>query len=304
MTFFRLSFLIALLLAWACPAPAGDIPLIDAHSQMAGGLDTAKIIPLMDRAGVRTTLLSARNDRSPLDVLSFAADHPGRIVPMVRTKGKQFNRNRPGYYALMKKQLGNPAFKGMAEILLYHAQKGKKAPEIAVYPDDKQAAFAIDACLERGWPVVLHIEFAAAGARRTTYMKKLEALLDARPDHPFALIHMAQLGPDEAKRLLDAHPNLHFLTSHANPVAAMESRQPWTNVFKDGQLAPEWRALMEAHPDRFVLAFDNVWPEHWGDFYLEQAKLWQDALGELPEKTAHAIAHGNAERLWHLPPVR
>jgi len=300
---FAAMFLAALLLCWAGPSPAGELPLIDAHSQMAGGLDPERIIPLMDEAGVRVTLLSARNDRRPIDVLTLAAAHPDRIVPMVRTKGKAFNGNQPGYYSFMKKQLANPSFKGMAEILLFHARKGNKAPEISVLPDDEQAAFAIDACIERGWPAVIHIEFAAAGASRTAWMRELEALLAAHPAQPFVLIHMAQLGPDAVTRLLDAHSNLYFMTSHCNPVAVTESGQPWVNLFEGDRLAPEWRALLSARPDRFVLAFDNVWPEHWGAFYLRQAQLWRTALSDLPEDAARAVAHGNAERLWGLPPV-
>ena len=57
-----------------------------------------------------------------------------------------------------------------------------------------------------------------------------------------------------------------------------------------------------AHPDRFVFALDNVWPEHWEEFYLEQMKYWRNALADLPADVAHAIAHGNAERLWKFAP--
>lgn len=285
-------------------ALAGDLPFIDAHSQMAKGLDPAKIIPLMDQAGVRITLLSARNDRQPADVLALAAQYPDRIIPMVRTKGKAFNENRPDYYSLMKNQLANPEFLGMAEILLYHAQKGNKAPEIAVYPDDPQAQYAIDVCLERGWPIVAHIEFAAAKSKRKTYMKRLKALLKAHPEHPVLLIHMAQLTADAVRKLLAEFGNLHFMTSHSNPLSVKGGKQPWVNMFTGKKLAPEWKKLMIEYPDRFVLTFDNVWPNHWGEFYLKQTQIWRMNLEKMPEDVAHAIAHGNAERLWKLPPVQ
>jgi hypothetical protein len=64
------------------------------------------------------------------------------------------------------------------------------------------------------------------------------------------------------------------------------------------------RRLEETHvryPERFVLAFDNVWPEYWSDLYVERARLWRHALSELPTSVAEAIAHGNAERLWNIP---
>lgn len=286
------------------PAWAETLPFIDAHSQMAGQLDESVIIPLMDKAGVAVTILSARNDRDPIDVLQFAKAHPDRIIAAVRTKGRPFNLNSPKYNKFLDKQLQNQNFKAMAEVLLYHAQKGKKAPEIVVYPDDPASVYSLAACLERGWPFIVHIEFASAGGKRSVFMKKLEAMLNAHPDHPFVLIHMAQLDADEAGRLLAAHSNLHFLTSHSNPVSRGENRQPWSNLFKGKSIAPAWRTLMERYPDRFILAFDNVWADNWGDFYLRQATLWREALSELPSDLAHAIAHRNAERLWKIAPVQ
>lgn len=297
-------FLLAPVLISA-PAFAEVIPMIDAHSQMAQGLDENTIIPLMDEAGVNRTILSARNDRSPAEVSSFAAAHPDRITAAVRTKGKQFNQNKPSYYSLMDKQLENDQFQAMAEVLFYHAQKGKKAPEIEVYPNDPQAQFALKTCLERGWPLVVHIEFAAAKGKREKYMTQLEAMVAAHPDHPFAMIHMGQLEPDEVERLIRAHGNMYFITSHCNPVThAKNSGQPWVNLFKGKSLAPEWQKLMETYPDRFILAFDNVWPENWGDLYLKQARLWRKVFAELPPDVAHAIAHKNAERLWNLPAIQ
>lgn len=301
----RLALLVVVSLLLVCtPAQGGDIPLIDAHSQMAGALDESVIIPLMDEAGVRRTILSARNDRPPTDVLNFAASHPDRITAAVRTKGKFFNYNKPKYYTFMKKQLGNPGYQAMGEVLLYHAQKGKKAPEISVYPDEAQATYALDVCLERGWPFIVHIEFKAARGKRAVFMEKLEAMLTAHPEHPFVLIHMGQLEAGEVKRLLAAHDNLHFMTSHCNPLSVKGGGQPWVNIFEGKSIKGEWRALMEAYPDRFILAFDNVWANFWGEFYLKQTRLWQKALSELPPDVAHAIAHVNAERLWDLPPVQ
>lgn len=113
----------------------------------------------------------------------------------------------------------------------------------------------------------------------------------------------SQFDASDAGALLAAHPNLVFLTSHANTLVANESRQPWTNMFADRELTPEWKALLVQHPDRFVLALDNVWPEHWSEKYVQQVDLWREALGKLPAAVAHAVAHGNAERLWKLAPA-
>ena len=91
------------------------------------------------------------------------------------------------------------------------------------------------------------------------------------------------------------------MTAHGNPANIAGSSRPSTNLFQGDRLAPVWRAIVVSHPDRFILAFDNVWPEFWGDFYLDQAKLWRKALVQLPSRVAHAVAHGNADRPWKLP---
>jgi predicted TIM-barrel fold metal-dependent hydrolase len=161
----------------------------------------------------------------------------------------------------------------------------------------------LKAAVERGWPFIAHYEFAAAGSDYEPLMGQFEDAARKYPNHPFMLIHMGQLGPQEAGQLIKAHPNVYFITSHSNPVnIARHPNQPWSNMFDDNdRLSPGWRALVLAHPERFVLAFDNVFPEFWGSMYLDQAALWRTALSALPATVAHAVAHGNAERLWKLP---
>ena len=196
----------------------------------------------------------------------------------------------------------------MGEIILAHAAKGRRAPEVNVAASAPQVEAAIQRAIAKGWPVVLHYEFrwltgAFGPSGRATRMTELKSLLSQHPQHSFALIHMGQLDATDAAELLAAHSNLVFLTSHANPLTVNESRQPWTNMFAGGELAADWKALLLRHPERFVLAFDNVWREHWSGKYVQQVELWRSALGKLPAEVAHAVAHGNAERLWKLPPA-
>lgn len=287
----------------AAPVSAAGLPdlyIIDAHSQADHLVNLNDIIPLMDRAGVKRTILATRGKLKPGQIRAFAEAHPGRITAAVRTKGWPYADNGDKYYKLLNAQLAMPVFRGMAEVIIWHAKKGKKAPEWDVPIDTPQAQAALKVALERGWPFIPHYEFAAAAGRYDEMMADLEGLLRAHPTHPFLMVHMGQLKVDEAKRLIEAHPNIHFLTSHANSYAAGKSVQPWTVMVTGDGLKPAWKALVEAHPDRFVMAFDNVFAEHWGDYYLEQVKLWRKALAQLPPAAAQAIAHGNAERLWGL----
>jgi hypothetical protein len=284
------------------------LPIIDAHSQFDQNAPGAQVVEYAARAGVTQVLLSARGRATTAQLLDLGSTYPACIVPSVRTKGRAFNENRPGYYTLLDEQFKEPAFRAMSEIILVHAPKGKRAPEVNVAANAQQVKGAIQRAIAKGWPVVLHYEFrwltrAYGTSVRAERMAELKSLASQNPQQPFALIHMAQLDASDAGNLLVAHPNLVFLTSHANTLAVKQSRQPWTNMFADGELAPEWKALILRYPDRFVLAFDNVWPEHWSEKYVQQVELWRDALGKLPAEVAHAVAHKNAERLWKLKPA-
>jgi hypothetical protein len=39
-------------------------------------------------------------------------------------------------------------------------------------------------------------------------------------------------------------------------------------MFDSERLSADWKQFMIEHPDRFVLALDNVWGEDWGQGYL------------------------------------
>jgi predicted TIM-barrel fold metal-dependent hydrolase len=193
-------------------------------------------------------------------------------------------------------------FGAISELLLQHAQKGNKADEIIVYPVDERVQKALMQAKKRGWPLVVHIEFASlSDSKKGKFMEQLENMLDQNKGHPFVMIHMGQLRANEVRRLIESHNNIYFMTSHTNPVAISNSNQPWTPMFKGDGLAPQWQRLIMQYPDRFILAFDNVWPDHWGDFYLKEAEYWRKAFATLPSEMAHALAHGNAERLWKIP---
>ncbi|MBT3305638.1 MAG: amidohydrolase family protein [Alphaproteobacteria bacterium] len=282
-------------------ASASELYLVDAHSQIDHFVDRSIIVPLLDKAGIRHVILSTRGKVKPAQITGFAAKHPDRITAAVRTKGGSYTKNKPRYYKTLKKQLAMPGFGAMAEVIMWHAQKGNLAPEQVVAPDDKRVQVALKGAIDKGWPFIVHIEFAASLSAET-FMIKMEAMLAKHPDHPFALIHMGQLEAEEVTRLLAKHQNLYFLTSVSNPTITKFSNQPWVDLFDGGaSLAPRWKDLFNKYPDHFILAFDNVWEKQWSSEYVVQADLWRGALGELPPDVASKVAHENAERLWKLP---
>jgi len=259
----------------------------------------------MDQAGVACTILSAGMTSTigiitPEELVSFASNYLGRIIPAVRTKivtGED-------YYKLLEKQMIMSQFGAMAEVLMYHAaEKGGRTTILVVaHPTDKSVQTALKYALDKEWPFIMHIEFKGAGSQRDVFMSELNVLLGQYPEHPFVLIHMGQLDRAVVQQLIEAHGNIYFITSHSAPGYAQSA--PWTNMFDGRNLSADWKQLIIKHPDRFIMGFDMVWPEQWGQPYLNEVALWREAIKELPVEVANALAHGNAERLWHLPPVK
>ena len=296
------GFLVAASLIINTAANADNIPLIDAHSQLPSPETAANVIELMDKAGISKVILSFRGAGRANHVIKLGIKHPDRIIPSIKTKGINYIEGTEKFYSTLAGHLKSPAFGAMAETILWHAKKGNKAPEQIVDIMSKQVQTSLKAALKKGWPFIIHIEFAAARAAGDgeRFMTMLDGLLKAYPDHPFPMIHMGQLQAKEVAALIGKYPNIYFITSHSNPVIAGKSGPPWVDMFIDDVLAPEWKKMMIEHPDRFIFGIDNVWPQHWGDIYIEQVNYWRNALAELPHEVAHMIGHRNAERLWGL----
>ncbi|WP_246658088.1 amidohydrolase family protein [Afipia massiliensis] len=64
-----------------------------------------------------------------------------------------------------------------------------------------------------------------------------------------------------------------------------------------GQLTPEWRAMFEKYPDRFLLGSDTWISERWSSYGAIMAE-YRGWLKQLPPAVAKQIAHGNAKRLF------
>ncbi len=291
----------------ARPAPAEELPIIDAHNQSDQHISYDEILALMDEAGVARVILSQRGQTEPADLIAFAAAHPDRVTPAVRSKGRRVSEVRD--------EIRTGRYGAMAEVLMWHREKTGRVverssgermapPQVVVAPDHPRNRKLLGLARKKGWPFIPHIEFASSGGDRALFMAQLEAMLDRNPDHPFVLIHLGMLPIAEVRRLIEAHANIHFITAGSDPITIKKSPEPFTPMFRGKSLAPEWRDLIVRHPDRFLLGLDSVWARAWRNNYVRQVAMWRKALNELPADAAHAFAHGNAERLWRLPPAQ
>ena len=219
---------------------------------------------------------------------------------------------------------------GFAEILVQHAPHDTALLrydgldlDLKSYRVEK----AIELVKDQGVPVVLHLELNDFEARSAKLIRQLNDLATANPDANFVLIHMAQANASEARDLIERHKNIYFLTTTADALAATgtealrrkghKAQTGWVNLFNEppkgapyqGWLRDylpqmrwrdDWKMLIEAHPDRFVFAMENVFGPHWTRRYPFSLKIWRRALSQLSGRTARMVACANAKRLWRL----
>jgi len=300
-----LTFFIAapLLGVPAAPAQPYSDYIIDAHSQLDAGIAPSRIVSLMDEVGVKTTLLSlSAQARSllPIEVVNAADQFPGRFIPAIDSKAV----NETVSMRRVEAEIESGKYQAVGEVLIFHEAKPAAHAERFTYAFDTPfIAKTLDYAFANHWPAIAHIEFTAMTAtEKPFYQNMLETELNAQPDNAFALNNLGQLTPDLAGTLLAGHKNLYLLTSTTSPAAIGRTKYGWTNMFQGSDLSPAWKQLVERYPDRFLLAFDNVTAERWERTYVPDVRMWRQALGDLPPDVARAMAHGNAERLWHLTP--
>jgi hypothetical protein len=71
----------------------------------------------------------------------------------------------------------------------------------------------------------------------------------------------------------------------------------------DGQLCPEWRALLLKYPDRFMIGSDTWVNQRWL-YYDELMQGYRTWLGGLPADVARRVAWSNGAGLFGLPEPR
>jgi predicted TIM-barrel fold metal-dependent hydrolase len=85
-------------------------------------------------------------------------------------------------------------------------------------------------------------------------MDELARLLEAFPDVAVIWAHGGYTQLADARRLLARHPNLYYeLSARTWP---RHPRSPDYTIMAEGRIAPEWQALIESLPQRFLVGTD------------------------------------------------
>ena len=260
-------------------------PLFDAHLhynvEAAERYSVDDVLGRMQRSGVRAIVANSRpNDGTKALAAAREATRLAgvTVVPFVR-----LYRNRadytgwhadPAIVEMVERELaaGTAAgpYRGLGEFHLYESANA----------DGPTARRLMQLAEERRLVVLAHVDDVA-----------IERLFAHAPNARLVWAHSGIGGVpiERVRALLRRHPTL---------VGELSYRPGLTDG--DGGLAPEWRALMLAMPERFVVGSDTWINARWDDYetLMRQARRW---LGELPAPVAERIGWENAAALFALP---
>ncbi len=268
-------------------------PLFDAHlhynEEAWNGRDgphpPADVLARMQRNGVRGILSNSRpNDGTrALAALPQTRAAGVTVVPFIRlyrTRADYDNWFRdPGIYRMVQEELarGTAAgpYRGLGEFHLYDSgnARGPIARQLMALAEEKSLV------------VLAHVDDEA-----------IELLMAATPSQGRELrlvwAHTGINGTpiERVQELLAKYPRLMGELSYRPGLTC-----------DGGKLCADWRALIERHPDRFLIGSDTWVNQRWQhyDATMQGYRAW---LGDLPADIARRIAWGNAARLFGLPP--
>jgi predicted TIM-barrel fold metal-dependent hydrolase len=150
-------------------------------------------------------------------------------------------------------------------------------------------------------PVPMHMQFHPES------VAELSRLLQ---DHPDSQVLLSHCGKDtraaDVRAMMTKHANLFCdLGYRGAPLALNESRLDparlifWgPSLFQAAGMKDDWRQLIEDHPDRFMVAIDDVGT--WDIYDQTVIAIRQGVLAKLSPATAEKVAYKNAVRIFRL----
>jgi hypothetical protein len=265
-------------LAVAAPACAAEEPIeiFDAHLhynfEPTPTFQPDEVLALLKKHRVTGVLSTSRPNKGTHVLMGAKADGKAgdlQVVPFIRPYRTrpdiQTWFNDPVIFDLVQDEFKRGYYRGVGEFHLH----GKSADTETVR---KTVDFAV------AHDLYLHAHSDA---------EAIEILMRHNPRAQIIWAHTGfSLAADRVDAMLAKYPKLWGELSYRSGI-----------VDGSGRLTPEWRALFEKYPDRFLLGSDTWVPERWHSYGDTMAgyRAW---LAQLSPAIARQIAHGNARALF------
>lgn len=275
-----------LLSAPAEAAEARKVRYVDAHSHLSEDMNPDELIAAFRKAGVGGVLIMWVD---PYPLRRLADLNPGYVVPMLSISADKTILTNDSVTKFVRAR-DNQGVCGFGEFATRLVSNGNMDDAASI--SDPRRMKIYDAAEAAGTPVNMHTSLAEAPT-----VAAFERIVKARTHAPFVLNHGGlTAGPELLGRLLQTYPNVYVeLSGRLTPPTADQAR-PQSALTAAGTLKPEWRALFERFPDRFMWGMDvqSVASTQAIPARLETARK---AFSELPQALEENIAWRNVSRV-------
>lgn len=223
---------------------------------------------------------------------------PGRILPFVSVspEHREFRQawedDGEGLAAVVDSFLADGGYFGIGEISVSHFPAAG-FPEADFDPNGRTMRSLLDVARKYRVPILIHSEI--------TRLREFEALLRDHRDITVIWAHGGYTPLFLARRLMQEHPNLVYELSART--WTQHPRSPDYTIFRNATTVwPEWLALIESMPTRFLVGTDASGRSEAGD--SANARRLQLFLSQLSDATRRQVADRNLERILGLAPKR
>lgn len=263
----RLLILMAVLLVTTAHA----YKLHDAHlhynQNVWKRLPAEQAIDFMLQNDIQRAIFSSTPEKGTEMLYEIA---PERIIPFIRPYRSYADvmtwHHNPEIVDYIREQAKKGIYRGFGEFHMwfYHLDGQSIVPEL------------MQIAADQGWALSAH-----------TDIKTIEKLIQMQPTVNVIWAHCGFSNPAaQIQALMDKYP-----TAYCD----MSLYEKLTD--EDDNITPEWKALLQRHPDRFMAAIDTYKEARWGEL-REHAEFIREWLAQLPPEVAELVAHGNVTRLF------
>jgi len=288
----RRTALASLLLLPAAAWPQEElVPFVDAHVHLN---DVAMQLALMERWGAERAVVFWGGRSSNDSVAQAVREHPDKLIAFASISPER-DAYRPAWQgdaqpllAQLDALLATGLYRGIGEISAVHFPSAGFG-ETDFSPGGAMMAGIMGLARSYRVPVLVHIE--------STRMAEFSQLLERFPDVAVVWAHGGYTPLFLARRMLERHPNLSYeLSARTWP---RHPRSPDYTILRDGQAVwPEWLALIEALPGRFVVGTDAS--HRSASSEAMKFSSVQNLLRQLPPPVRARVARDNLLRLLGL----
>jgi hypothetical protein len=292
------------------------LPIIDTEATYSRFYDLQFILREMEANGVAQIAFAPIYQKAggSTDSLSLHERYPAFFIPTTSDGVTPDWWNHPEAFVeeiIAEVRSGKYFFMGEFEFRHYPSPmqywSGRMDRDITVSLDRPAARKLFSFSQDSGTAFMIHYEIEDG------LLPPLEAMLARYPGARVIWCHLGQVryprrtrhyGPSYVRSLIAKFPNLYFdlgLGGPGNMYPGSYERDQTIYEFTGippyrGRLKPEWRAILEDFPERFLAATD-IGPDRFRWFPDWIRRLRVLLLDELSERAKHLIAYQNAWRL-------